>query len=441
MKLKKMNNKFFITIIMSQIFSQFWLPVHNLENENHSHHVMNFESVDSIAKNIQNVIQRSVLSHEIIGYLPYWEYQDYPEFDYSLISQINYFSAELSQFGDIVNSNNWENLYFIEFAQSRGVKVKLCASLFDSSSLSILLSNYFYRQNAINNLLFLILEAGADGIDIDFENVPVSQKENLVLFMEELSTTFHLYMEDPIITMAVPAIDWSNAWDIEGLYDIVDGLFIMGYNYFYSGSQSAGPISPLGGYFYDLSYTIDDYINKTNGQTEKLILGLPYYGYDWPVVNSSMNSNTLNFGVPKTFAQYKTTYTDYDCHLDNLSTASWIPYFNYQTSSWNQYWFDDAETLSRKYDFAKSNNLLGIGIWALGYDDDYPDLWNVLNDNFKSQTEGDINNDSVINIQDIILIVNLIINGTISDISADLNSDYLIDILDVIFLINIILNL
>ena len=154
-----------------------------------------------------------------------------------------------------------------------------------------------------------------------------------------------------------------------------------------------------------------------------------------------MNSNTLNFGVPKTFAQYKTTYTDYDCHLDNLSTASWIPYFNYQTSSWNQYWFDDAETLSRKYDFAKSNNLLGIGIWALGYDDDYPDLWNVLNDNFKSQTEGDINNDSVINIQDIILIVNLIINGTISDISADLNSDYLIDILDVIFLINIILNL
>ena len=80
---------------MSQIFSQFWSPVHNLENENHNHHEINFGAVDSIAKNIQNVMQRSVLSHEIIGYLPYWEYQDYPDFNYSLISQINYLLSKV----------------------------------------------------------------------------------------------------------------------------------------------------------------------------------------------------------------------------------------------------------------------------------------------------------------------------------------------------------
>ena len=58
-------------------------------------------------------------------------------------------------------------------------------------------------------------------------------------------------MKDPIITMATPAIDWSNAWDYESLAEITDGLFIMGYNYFYSGSSNAGPVAPLGGYFYD----------------------------------------------------------------------------------------------------------------------------------------------------------------------------------------------
>ncbi|MAQ44022.1 MAG: hypothetical protein CMG25_06015 [Candidatus Marinimicrobia bacterium] len=52
---------------------------------------------------------------------------------------------------------------------------------------------------------------------------------------------------------------------------------------------------------------------------------------------------------------------------------------------------------------------------------------------------GDINDDSLINIQDIILIVNLILSSNYNS-SADINSDQTIDILDVIQLVNIILN-
>ena len=39
--------------------------------------------------------------------------------------------------------------------------------------------------------------------------------------MNELSFAFHNEMEDPIITMATPAVDWSNAWDYESLAEIV----------------------------------------------------------------------------------------------------------------------------------------------------------------------------------------------------------------------------
>ena len=52
----------------------------------------------------------------------------------------------------------------------------------------------------------LVISKNADGIDIDFELLPTNQRENLVLFMEELSFAFHSEMEDPIITMATPEV-------------------------------------------------------------------------------------------------------------------------------------------------------------------------------------------------------------------------------------------
>ena len=52
---------------------------------------------------------------------------------------------------------------------------------------------------------------------------------------------------------------------------------------------------------------------------------------------------------------------------------------------------------------------------------------------------GDVNQDSIINIQDIIIIINLILDGEF-DLSADLNLDSTINVLDVIQLVNIIIN-
>ena len=52
---------------------------------------------------------------------------------------------------------------------------------------------------------------------------------------------------------------------------------------------------------------------------------------------------------------------------------------------------------------------------------------------------GDINNDSNIDILDVIQLVNIILND-INESFADINNDQNIDILDVIQLVNIILN-
>lgn len=423
-------------ILITLIFPQDWQPIHPVELEKHRFDSVDYEQIDRYASTLSNTHTRNRhLTHEVIGYLPYWEYDTYPSLDYDLLTQINYFSAEVNSDGSISNTHNWPNLGFIYFAQERGVAVKLCATMFGSNSLTTLLSNPTHRQNAINNLLQLVIDGNADGIDIDFELLPASQRDNLVTFMQELETSFHAVLPRAIITMATPAVDWSNAWDYETLASITDGLFIMGYNYFYGGSATAGPVSPLDGYTYDLTSTVNSYINGSNGQRDKIILGLPYYGYDWPVENSNIHSNTTGSGSSIFYNSAQSLAENIGYQFDAITTAPWIPY---QSNGWRQVWYDDSLSLSLKYQFAKNENLRGIGMWALGYDVGHDELWGAIADQFFVELLGDINNDTFINILDIIATVNLIINEDYNPI-VDLNNDNLVNVIDVILIVNLIL--
>ena len=56
-----------------------------------------------------------------------------------------------------------------------------------------------------------------------------------------------------------------------------------------------------------------------------------------------------------------------------------------------------------------------------------------------TSNEGDLNNDNVLNVLDVILLVNFILSQQYTDI-ADVNGDNILNVLDVITLINIILN-
>ena len=85
------------------------------------------------------------------------------------------------------------------------------------------------------------------------------------------------------ISFAGPAVNWSG-WDLPGLVDACDYVFIMGYAYWYNGSSTTGPNAPIGGTTYNLEQTI---VNSTRGygscDKSKIILGLPYYGNKWKV--------------------------------------------------------------------------------------------------------------------------------------------------------------
>ena len=153
----------------------------------------------------------------------------------------------------------------------------------------------------------------------------------------------------------------------------------MGYNYHYSGSSTTGPNSPLSGPGYTLTWTVLDYLNKTNFQAGKLILGIPYYGFEWPSSSNAVGAATTGTGDPKFYSEIEGLAQSYGKIWHSTSQTPW---YNYDNNGWNQGWYDDSLSLALKYDFALFNDLKGIGIWALGYDDGRPELWELLHSKF-----------------------------------------------------------
>jgi hypothetical protein len=242
-----------------------------------------------------------------------------------------------------------------------------------------LLSNATYRQNLIDNLLTQVQAGNADGVNVDFESFPASQKQNMVQFITDLTNTFHNEIPGSQVTLATPAVDWNDGWDYNTLATVSDGLFIMGYDYYYSGSSSTGPNAPLTGDGYTVSWTVNDYLNKTNNQADKLIIGCPYFGFEWPATSSSAGASTTDTGSAKFYAEMEGNALSYGKLWHESSQTPW---YRYQNPNWIQGWYDDSLSLSLKYDFAINNDLLGVGVWAMGYDGSNPELWDLLSAKF-----------------------------------------------------------
>ena len=282
----------FYALSISSIFADNIQSIHQKELQYYkNNYIVNYDADigASIPRN-KNIIKN--LSHEVFGYHPYWMGNIWQGYDFDMISTIAYFSAEANANGDIDDLHGCPPTDLINKAHSKGTEVVLCISLFNSTDIITLLTNEAYKQNLINNLLYQVELGNGDGVNIDFENFPASQRQNMVTFISDLTQKFHSEIPGSQVTLALPAVDWSNAWDYNALAINSDGLFIMGYDYHWSGSSTTGAVAPLSGSGYTVTSTVLDYLNKTNYQSEKIILGVPYYGYQWDSADNLPGSQT-----------------------------------------------------------------------------------------------------------------------------------------------------
>jgi hypothetical protein len=117
---------------------------------------------------------------------------------------------------------------------------------------------------------------------------------------------------------------------------------------------------------------------------EKMLLGLPYYGREWETVSNQVPANTTGaFHSSRTYKTVRDNSATYSQPQYHEASAS--NYYVYPSSSlWRQCFINSEHTLGRRYQTVLQRGLAGIGIWALGYDAGYDELWNLIRDNFST---------------------------------------------------------
>ncbi|MDM8004028.1 MAG: glycosyl hydrolase family 18 protein [Bacteroidota bacterium] len=314
----------------------------------------------------------------VYGWHPYWaDATAYLFYDYNVLTHIAYFSYEVdTATGSYSTLRGWDTTPLISYAHQKGVKVMLTVTNFGSEKNTKILTDTVKQWTLINTLISQLKQRNGDGVNFDFETVPSAMKANMVSFCRRAVRGIKAELPQAEISLATPAVNWSDGWDLTALSGICDYLIMMGYNYYWGGSGNAGPVAPLAGENYNVTKSIDeDYIGDGVPQS-KLLLGMPWYGYDWPVESSARKSATTGTGTSRT---YINTLPLVNSHGKTFDSSTSVPWMSYQSGTqWRQMWFEDSLSLLMKTNFAKKRNLAGIGIWALSYEAGRPELWNGI---------------------------------------------------------------
>jgi spore germination protein YaaH len=326
------------------------------------------------------------LNKRVFGWHPYWVGTVYNNYQWNLLSDLCYFDYSVSpNTGSNTNASyNWSGSGAVTAAIANGVNVHICATLF--SSHSTFLASTSAQQTFVNNIIADLQARGGKGVNIDFEGMVASNSAPFTAFMQNLSIQIHAAIPGSEVSMALYAVDWGNVFDIPALTPYVDLFIIMGYDYYWSGSTTAGPDDPL--YVFQTSYprtltsSIDFYLAQ-GMPTNKLLLGLPYYGREWETTASTIPSATTgNFSSSRTFNTIMNNASGYYT-TPRYDPVSFTPYYSFQVSAaWRQCWWENPYSMKRRFDVVNQRNLGGIGIWALGYDDGYSDYWDAISERF-----------------------------------------------------------
>lgn len=332
----------------------------------------------------ENHNQLCSLNKLVFGYHPSWVGNAYLYYNWNLLSDLCYFSYEVApSTGMPITTNEWETAAVIDSAQAHGVRVHLCVTLFKGHA--TFFNSETSQQTLINQIIEKMRLRNALGVNIDVEALPASLAAKYNTFLVQLATQVHDSIAGSIVSIAAPAVDWNNELDIPMIKDHIDLFMVMTYDYYWSGSSQAGPVSPLypmtQDYSYGVARSLSWYIAK-GIPLSKILAGVPYYGREWPVESPSAPSNTTGSASAITYRTTQNNPGIYNSDNFRWESNSKSPYYSYFVDRWWQCFVDNEYSLGLKYDLVNMLNIGGIGIWALGYDKGYDNLWEKIFEKF-----------------------------------------------------------
>jgi spore germination protein YaaH len=343
------------------------------------------------------------LGREVFGFLPYWELSDSSTvLDWPTLSTIAYFSVGCTSSGGLWKrdadgsiSTGWAGwtsakmTSIIERAHEHGTRVVLTVTCFawsnrGASAQASVLGSATARATLARQVAAAVRNRGADGVNLDFEPILPGYAEEFTALVREVRRELSAIAPGYQLTFDAMATIGDQPIAEATAPGGADAVVIMGYDYRTARSSVAGSISPLRGPGYDLTDTVDAFTAETDAS--KVILAVPYYGRAWSTTTSQLHSPTLD---PGTYGAAAEPYYDQAAELaaihgrryDRVEESPWAAYRkkvcipgNRCLTTWRQMYFDDAASLQLRYHLINQAGLRGVGIWALGFDGERPEL-------------------------------------------------------------------
>src|SRR5215475_2120992 len=219
------------------------------------------------------------------------------------------------------------------------------------------------RRRLVRNIQASIRKYGLAGVNLDFEQVPVGDRNQLTAFVRELHDA--LTPDKSMLTMDVPTDDpHEAAYDMRALSELNDYVIPMVYDE-HSSSGEPGPVASLPWVRSQIEAVLDML------PPDKTVLGFGNYGYDW-MLGSTRAAVEIGFSDVIARANRFHGAIQWDPGLKSAS----LDYT--QAGVQHEVWFLDSVTALNSILEAHRKGFAGVAFWRLGAED--PALWSLFKD-------------------------------------------------------------
>ena len=267
---------------------------------------------------------------------------------------------------------------YIEWAHSNNYKVWPMIQNADAGIkvTSTILNSYKKRQELIDSIVEKCVEYGLDGVNIDFENIYEKDKDKLSRFIIELTPRMLELGSVTSVDVTAPdgGANWSLCYDRNVIGDVADYLVFMAYDQ--HGTSSTKPGTTAGYNWVETS--LKKIIDYDQVETDKIILGLPFYTRIWTVSQdgSIVSRNVVNM-------------VDINKSIPNNVEKQWNDelkqyYVEYQSGkNTKKMWIEDGKSIEAKVSLVTKYSLGGTSGWEK--DRETSNIWTIINNELKKQ--------------------------------------------------------
>jgi spore germination protein YaaH len=317
----------------------------------------------------------------VAGYHAYWTGDAWRSYPFDTLDELFFFETEVGADGEILERRGWpaEWSEMRDRALAAGVQVVPTVSMHDPEAFQLLFSDADRIDRLVESTIgLLVADSALAGVHLDFEvfqPVAPAVREGFTAYVAALADQLDRRFPGKSLSLFTLAFDADDVYNERALGQLADYLVVQGYDYYSAGSATAGPVGATVGWGALNWGNVVARFDEFGVPRRKLVMGVPLYGYEWPVVSEEPGAETRGEGrtvpyvaAPNVLPNDPRAADRARDHGLRRDPESGVPWYAFKTDEgWVQGWFDDEESLRAKYRFVIDHGLGGIAFFPLGY--------------------------------------------------------------------------